>query len=88
MLSWLPAAPVSLADAKKLAVMFCPELTFADDLLTTLVTKAEGSVRRVVVNLANVRDTALIEGWDQADLALWGNREFYLGAPRQQRARG
>lgn len=84
-LNWLPAAPVSLADARKLAAIYCPDVALADDLLEHLVALSHGSVRRVSVNLVNIQDTANIEAWDTVDRSLWGNRELYTGeAPKRR----
>ena len=86
-LNWLPAAPVSLDDARLLAQIYCPDVPVADDMLTHLVSLAHGSVRRVSVNLVNVYDTALVEGWDAIDRAQWGDRSLYTGdAPRRRGA--
>ncbi|BBF84912.1 DNA transposition protein [Aquitalea magnusonii] len=83
-LSWLPAAAVSLADSRQLAAIYCPDIPLADDLLQHLVALSHGSVRRVSVNLVNVYDTALVEGMDSVDLATWGQRPLYTGeAPRR-----
>lgn len=83
-LSWLPAAAVSLADSRQLAAIYCPDIPLADDLLQHLVALSHGSVRRVSVNLVNVYDTALVEGMDSVDLAAWGQRPLYTGeAPRR-----
>lgn len=83
-LQWLPAAPVSLADARKLADIYCADVTVADDLLAHLVEISHGSVRRVAVNLVNVRDASLVEGLDNVTRAAWGNRPLYTGeAPRR-----
>lgn len=84
-LNWLPAAPVTLDDARKLAAIYCPDVQLADDLLGHLVTLSHGSVRRVSVNLVNIQDAALIEGWDSIDRAQWGSRELYTGeAPKRR----
>ena len=83
-LQWLPAAPVSLADARQLADIYCADVTVADDMLEHLVNLSHGSVRRVSVNLVNVRDAALVEGLDNVTRAVWGNRQLYTGeAPRR-----
>lgn len=84
-LNWLPAAPVTLDDARKLAAIYCPDVQLADDLLGHLVTLSHGSVRRVSVNLVNIQDAALIEGWDSIDRTQWGSRELYTGeAPKRR----
>lgn len=86
-LSWLPAVPVSINDARLLAPIYCKDVQVHDDLLLHLVELAAGSVRRVSVNLVNIRDTALIQGWDSVDLATWGNKPLYTGdAPRRRAA--
>lgn len=83
-LSWIPAAPVSLDDAAVLAPIYCPGVTIAEDMLDHLVKRASGSVRRVCVNLAGIHNTACIEGWSTVDRATWGNLQIYTGeAPRR-----
>lgn len=84
-LSWLPAVAVSLDDVKKLAPIYCPDIDLAEDLLSHLVAISHGSVRRVTVNLVNVLDAALIEGWDSVDRKQWGERPLYTGdAPKRR----
>lgn len=84
-LSWVPAQPVSLEDARNLAPIYSGQVTVADDLLEHLVNLANGSVRRVAVNLELIRDSALTLGLDQMDLATWGKRELYTGeAPKRR----
>ncbi|MFZ2269080.1 MAG: ATP-binding protein [Azonexus sp.] len=83
-LSWIPAQPVSLADARALAPIYCPEVHVSDDLLAHLVKLSGGSVRRVSVNLAAIYEAAAVEGWDVADRSTWGDRQIYTGeAPRR-----
>lgn len=83
-LSWIPAQPVSNADAAALAPIYCPDVHVGSDLLAHLVKISGGSVRRVSVNLANIADTAATEGWAAVDLATWGDRPLYTGeAPRR-----
>lgn len=83
-LSWIPAQPVSVADAAVLAPIYCPDVRIATDLLEHLVKLSGGSVRRVSVNLANIADAAATEGWDYVDRNTWGNRPLYTGeAPRR-----
>lgn len=83
-LSWIPAQPVSLADAAALMRIYCPGIAVAEDLLAHLVAISGGSVRRVSVNLAGVADQAAMEGWDSVGMDTWGNRPLYTGdAPRR-----
>ncbi len=83
-LSWIPAQPVSLADAALLAPIYAPDVTVCEDLLDHMVRNSGGSVRRVCVNLANVADAAAMEGWARAGLREWADRPLYTGeAPRR-----
>lgn len=86
--TWLPAQPVSLADAKLLAPIYC-ETPCAEDFLARLVAKSGGSTRRVCVNLAVAAETAAIEGWRKIDLAAWKDRQIYTGqAPARELPEG
>lgn len=83
-LSWIPAQPISLEDARALAPIYCPEVHVADDLLAQLVKLSGGSVRRVSVNLAAIYEAAAVEGWGFIDSRTWGDRQIYTGeAPRR-----
>lgn len=83
-LSWIPAQPVSLADAASLVPIYSPGVAVADDLLAHLVGYSGGSVRRVSVNLNSIAELAALEGWSTVDLAAWGNRPLYTGdAPKR-----
>ncbi len=83
-LSWIPAQPISVADAAALAPIYCPNVHVGTDLLEHLVKHAAGSVRRVSVNLAGIAEEAALEGWDAVTLGTWGNRPLYTGeAPRR-----
>lgn len=84
-LSWIPAQPVSLADAQALAPIYCP-VPVADDWLQMAVDAAGGSVRRVCVNLSNAADEAAIEGWRAIDRTAWGKRPIYTGEAPERRA--
>ena len=84
-LAWVPAQPVTLADATKLRSLYCPHVEVADDLLVRLVELSHGSVRRVCVNLERIQEEAMVAGKKVMDLALWGKRELYTGeAPKRR----
>jgi DNA transposition AAA+ family ATPase len=83
-LTWIPAQPVSEEDAGKLAGIYCPRVRIDGDLIRHLVRSAYGSARRVCVNLANIHEAALTEGWKSVDLQIWGDRPIYTGeAPKR-----
>lgn len=84
-LSWVPAQPVSVEDAKRLAPVYS-KVTIHDDLLAHVVKLANGSVRRVAVNLSLISDTSLTEGMAAVDLTTWGKRELYTGEAPKRRA--
>ncbi len=84
-LAWVPAQPVTIADAKQLKDLYCRNVTVADDLLARLVELSHGSVRRVCVNLERIQEEAMVMGRDVIDLATWGKRELYTGeAPKRR----
>jgi hypothetical protein len=83
-LSWVPAQPVSLQDAKALAPIYAAGIKVAEDLLDHLVKLSGGSVRRVCVNLNGIAEKAAVEGWERVDLRVWGDTPIYTGeAPRR-----
>jgi len=86
-LEWVPAQPVSLPDARLLTKIYAPGLEVADDILETLVRLAEGSVRRVIVNLDRIHKEAAKTGWTKVSMKEWGDREFYTGKAPARRKR-
>lgn len=85
-LAWVPAQPVTIADARQLTNLYCPRVRVADDLLLRLVELSHGSVRRVCVNLERIQEEAMLAGRDVMDLAQWGKRELYTGEAPKRRA--
>lgn len=86
-LSWVPAQPVTLDDARKLIPLYAPEIDIADDLLEHLVSLSSGSVRRVAVNLELIHDVSARTGSESFNRANWGRRELYTGeAPKRRLA--
>lgn len=81
-LSWLPAQPVSLDDAKLLAQVYVSDVAIDEDVLKHIVEIAHGSVRRVTVNLVNLAEAAAIKGLDEINkdtLKQLTGFEFYTG---------
>lgn len=85
-LAWAPALPVSVADAEKLASIYCPGVAVADDMIAHLVEIAAGSVRRVCVNLTNIHTDAMTFGESEVSRASWGNRPLYTGKSPERRS--
>jgi Cdc6-like AAA superfamily ATPase len=84
-LAWVPAQPVSFDDAIKLKAIYAPNIEITDDMIRHLVDLSGGSVRRVVVNLEQIQETAETNGWNVVDLQVWGKRELYTGeAPKRR----
>jgi hypothetical protein len=84
-LSWVPAQPISLGDAAKLAPIYCPEVDVAEDVIAHLVKIAGGSVRRVSVNLTLLHGHCMTMGLRRVDLATWGDQPFYTGRSPERR---
>ncbi|VVE59864.1 hypothetical protein PCA31118_00041 [Pandoraea captiosa] len=86
-MAWIPALPVSVADARKLAPIYSPQVSIAEDLLAHVVELAHGSVRRVCVNLTRIHEEAMILAESEMTLAKWGERDLYTGdAPKRRTA--
>lgn len=85
-LDWCPAQPASFEDVKRLCKFYVKDTEIAEDMLQHIYKVADGSVRRVVVNLALVEETARTEGRKTITLSDWGSRTFYTGeAPKRGR---
>jgi hypothetical protein len=83
-MAWIPAMPVSMEDARKLAPIYCADVKVAEDLMAMVVEMASGSVRRVCVNLTRIREEAMLMAEPEMTRAKWGNRDLYTGdAPRR-----
>ncbi len=63
-LAWAPAQPATVHDAEKLAEVYAPGLEISADVIERLVHLAHGSVRRISVNLSELRDHSLVWGVD------------------------
>lgn len=85
-LDWQPAQPCGGDDARRLAAMYAPGVSIADDLLAKIVAASGGRPRRIAVNLDRLRETAALEGWKAVDAATWGARPLFSGEPPARRA--
>ena len=83
-LDWVAAQPADLDDGRALRSMYCDRVGVADDLLADVVAAAEGSVRRICVNLERIQEQGQLDGVDVMDRAAWAGRPLYTGrAPRR-----
>ena len=76
---WRPAQPVSFADTQALCKLHVTKTAIAEDLLRRVYAEANGSARRVCVNLALIESVANSSGIKEMDLATWGERELFTG---------
>lgn len=79
MLSWVPAQPAALEDAKHLRRLYVDEVEIRDDLLARITELSRGAARLICVNLDRVQQEALKERWKAVGLKEWGNRDLYTG---------
>lgn len=87
-LDWVAAQPADFDDARALRAMYCDRVQVADDLLTDVVAAAEGSVRRICVNLERIQEQGQLDGVDVMDRSAWSGRPLFAGkAPRRRGAR-
>ena len=84
-LDFCPALAADLDDARELRSMYCRRVFIADDLLALIHEAANGSVRRICVNLELVQEEAARMGLDAVDRKAWGNKHLYTGEPPKRR---
>ncbi|MBV5328513.1 MAG: hypothetical protein JZU65_12910, partial [Chlorobium sp.] len=63
------AQPNDISDAQHLRNLYCRKVKIADDLLAHIHKKANGSARRICVNLEEIQAEALSRGMDKINLA-------------------
>lgn len=80
-LSWVPAQPADLNDAKALRDLYCAKVHVETDLLQEVTDIAKGSVRRICVNLEAIQEEAANRALQAVDLATWKGFgvELYTG---------
>lgn len=62
MLDWVPAQPADLREVGVLASLKCPDLSLSKEVLQHVLTVSQAVARRIVSNLAKVKDYARDEG--------------------------
>jgi DNA transposition AAA+ family ATPase len=86
MLDWVAAQPASYDDTVQLSRHYCKGIKLEPALLERLHDASAGSVRRICVNLDQVRHLAETEKRESISLAEWGKRDFFTGNPPSRRA--
>lgn len=84
-LEWVPAEAASLDDVRSLADRSYPDVEIDDDLLELVNDRVKGCLRRVAVNLYQIHQEALANGWTLVGLKEWGDREIHTGQPPARR---
>lgn len=84
-LTWAPAQPVTLDDARQLADIYAPGLTIAEDVFARVVEVAKGSVRRVSVNLTRFYEFANTMGLEGITMAHLDELQLYTGRSPERR---
>lgn len=74
-LKGIKAAPTDQADVKVLAHLVCPGLTFTDDVIAKLRSCTNGSARRVVTKLYDLRERAALDDITTVTLDAWDPAE-------------
>ncbi|MFG5381020.1 AAA family ATPase [Yoonia sp. R2-816] len=87
MLDWVAAEPADMSDVKHLMRLYVPGIQIAPEILDTMLKASHGSIRRIRVNLEQVREMALVNGLTDVGSNDWGQRQFFTGtAPAPRRA--
>jgi len=84
-LDWVPAQLADIDDCRLLARLYSPDVLIADDLLIEVTKSAKGCVRRICVNLEQIRRVASDVGVAELSRKDWGDRALYTGeAPKRR----
>lgn len=85
MLDWVAAQPADLRDVQTIARLFYGSIEIDEPLAQHILTSSQGSIRRIRVSLADIREHAQQRGLTRVTRADWGTRKFHGGnapAPR------
>lgn len=84
-LSHVAAEPCNDDDFALLRDLRCREIRISEDLQHKIKAKSRGSARRIVENLAHVREIAARDGLSTVALSHWGHEPFFEGQAPQPR---
>jgi AAA domain len=80
-LLWQPAEPADERDVQSLISFYSPDVAIADELRQKMLGEVGLVVRRIAVNLHNMREFGKVNGLKEVTLSAWGKRPFYTGVP-------
>lgn len=78
-LVWERAKPATDGDAQQLARFYSPGVEIAEDLLKAIYKASRAVVRRICVNVDEVREFGQTRGLKKVALADWGDKPFFTG---------
>jgi DNA transposition AAA+ family ATPase len=85
-LSWVAAQPGDMGDLDHLAGIYARDVELDPALKEHLLKVSGGSIRRICVNLDQIREFAATHGTTSVSLAEWGNKSLFTGqAPTPRR---
>lgn len=79
------AEPGTLSDLNLLAEIYCPDVSISEDLKARLLSDSHNSIRRICMNLHDLRLFAQRQGLRHVDGDDWGNASFFGGQAPQPR---
>ena len=86
MLDWVAAEPATISDVDHLAKIYCSGVRLDPIFKQDLLQASQHSIRRVCVNLSNVRSFAQLKGFNEIDADKWGKNKFFAcAAPSPRR---
>ncbi|MFV1492371.1 ATP-binding protein [Phaeobacter sp. JH18-32] len=75
-MSWVAAQPATPKDAQMLSAVYSPNVEIQPDLLEAILERNTGNVRRMVTDIAQVKNEAVKLGLNTMSLEDWGGIEF------------
>lgn len=91
MMDWVPAQPVSAADAGHLAKIYCAGVDVSPELFELVLKQSSGSARRISVNFNAIREFAGVRNLTTVGIKEWQDRALSTGlapSPRRNLFRG
>lgn len=79
MLDWVAAEPGGVGDVIHLAKQFCRGVELSDDVVAKIAELCHGAIRRIAINLDNVRKYAVVRGLTEMSLDDLGSVTFFMG---------